>query len=287
MCKSLIPLYNICCACLIWVSIQSILCSGAFGAPPAIRGMMSREEMQPKIDAHVKKWQEMFGPVNFHDELLFDCMVYLHPQAKSSFQDFKDVKLANYITWNHERWRDTLFKDSFRAALEPLTPSKYYVNEGRSEASLLYWELEFSGSAITIQEAQRAFFLLIRPKDFNVENGIEGQWIAQLLFDWVQLKYKTTDEVIKAFRLPDRLKLGEVFTNCARPDVVPIISWENHVIGFVSKQGICLMLFKADGGRADAGFVPDFDWLNKGLLKQDGKTLAHPPALDHKDSGAR
>jgi hypothetical protein len=83
--------------------------------------------------------------------------------------------------------------------------------------------------------------------------------------------------VIKAFRLPEHLKVGEVFTNRDRPEVAPIGSWEDHVIGFVSKQGICLMLFKADGGRAAPGLVPDFDWLNKGLLKEDGKTSAHPP----------
>jgi hypothetical protein len=71
-----------------------------------------------------------------------------------------------------------MFKDSFRAALKQLKPISYYVNEGRTETSLLNWELEFAGSAIAIQENYNVFFLSIKPKDVNVESGIDGQWIA-------------------------------------------------------------------------------------------------------------
>jgi hypothetical protein len=86
----LIPVHNICCAGLIWASVGFLLCGTGFGAPPAQGGggVNNRKEWQPLIDANVKKWQEMFGPINFHDELLYDCMVYLHPQAKVFLSGF-------------------------------------------------------------------------------------------------------------------------------------------------------------------------------------------------------
>jgi hypothetical protein len=256
-----------------------LLCAAVLWFPlsDAVGGETDRKDWQPQIDRAVKKWQEMFGPVNFREETLFESMLYVHPQPKRSFQDFRNEQLSAEVIWGREHWLDRIFKGSFHATLRDLRPSKYYVNEGRTETSLLYLEVEFGDSTVAIEENYNAFFLNIAPKNYNVQSGIGRDQLVRLLSEWIRLKYTSPAEIIKAFRFPERLTLGDVFTNSDRSRVGLINAWEDLVVGFIAKEGICIILFKADGERAQFGFPSDFNWLNRGLFRSDGKTLVDPP----------
>ncbi len=259
--------------------VRCFLCVAVFGFPVSdtVGGELDQKEWQPQIDRIVKKWQEMFGPVNFRDETLFQSLLYVHPRPKQSFRDFRGEQLSREITRDHEHWRDRIFKGPFHAALMDVKPSKYYVNEGRTETSLLFSEVKFGESTVSIQESYNALFVNIAFNDYDVESGIGRDRLAHLLSAWIRLKYNSPEEVMKGFNLPEQLKLGTIFTNRDRPRVAEINAWEDYVVGFVTKHGICLILFKADGQRAQFGFPSDFDWLNRGLFKSDGVTLVDPP----------
>lgn len=234
-------------------------------------------ERQRKIDNIVAKWQGMYGPVDFGEKLLFECMVYLHPQPRTSFRAFGTSNLSRTITRLHQHWLERIFSGRFYESLKDLAPSGYYLNEGRTEASLLLYELVFEGKSVTVIENFNTFFVTVKPKDHISGQDVGKEAIARLLLTWTKLDYISMSEVAEGFRLSENLKFGDVFTNRTQPRISRIGDWKDHIVGFVSKEGICLMLFKADGRRAQLGFPYDFDWLNKGLYKKDGKTLLDPP----------
>lgn len=255
---------------LIIISIYKFLPSAAAEA--------EKNSRNTAINSFVKKWQDIYGTVDFKEQHLFQCMVYLHPQPMKYFKNFSTHKLSSEINWNHNYWMKKIFKGQFYKAVEELKPSKFYLNEGRTEPSLLLYELTFEDYIVKIVENYNLFFLTVDHKDYRSKKGISKQKVAQLLYSWINVPYCSADEVIEKFDLPDRLKEGDVFTNRSQPRIGMIRGWQDYVIGFISKENnICMMLFKAAAGRAQMGFLYDFNWLNKGLYKEDGKTLVGPP----------
>src|SRR5262245_59368249 len=87
----------------------------------------------------VDKWQGIFGDkIDFSDEPLFDCMVYLGPQPISQFQDFGDKKLAGALVDRSSEWMEAFFKPEYRPDVRKSRPSKYYLPQGQ-EPGLLYY----------------------------------------------------------------------------------------------------------------------------------------------------
>lgn len=282
------------------------------------------ETNQQKASRAIAKWQEMFGPIDLSKNDMFNCLISVHPQPKSAFLSFRVEQLSPGIVDHHQNWLVKHFKGPFFTALSNLPPSKYYMNEGRVEPSLLLYELEFSGNSVCIIESYQGFLLWIKPPDFDASVGIAPQFVGQVLFEWINLKkpawgesnapganltvigqglqvdpdrsfweedmenwyrptpdrftvpYASIDEILRTFKLPQRLKMGDVFTNRTRTIVASTRSWHEYVIGFVVKDGLCLLIDKSVE-RTDMDFSYDYNWLNKGLFQADGKTLVDPP----------
>jgi len=229
------------------------------------------------VDSLVEKWQGMYGPVDFAEHHLFQCMLYIHPQPKNAFIVFESQRLSDEIRRNHRHWLDKMFKGSLYECMKNIEPSKFYVNEGRVEPSLLLFELEIDKHTVTIMENYNVFFLIFRPIEYDMKNGMKNQQIAEILLEWIRLPYIAKDDVINGFRLQRHVRIGEQITNRTQPRISIIRDWKDYIIGFVSIQGICVALFKADGARSQLGFPYDFDWLNKGLYEQNGIKLLDPP----------
>lgn len=104
--------------------------------------------------------------------------------------------------------------------------------------------------------------LEVKPKGVDIGRGISATELA---------------EVIAAFTLPPVVPYGHVFSNAGSLSVQHIYGWKDHIVGFISKDVICIMCFKAVEGRAAVGFHYDNEWLNRGLLQADGKTQVAPP----------
>ena len=276
----------------------------------------NHETREQKTLRFVQKWQEVFGPVDFAQEETWDWMIAVHPQPPATFAIFADEKLSENITDHHQLWLQKVLKGKFLATLTNLPPSKFYLNQGRVESSLLYYQLEFENNIVFIQESYKALLLTIKPSGFDPRFGIEGKFLGRILFEWVNLNklrpdppaisprppnasgqvelgsvdvvnpftvpYDSAAELLEAFKLPPQLKVGETFGNSfersAYPPLANLHYWQSYVVGFVGTNGVSLFLFKADRpGDPRIGFPHDFNWLNKGLFRADGKTLVDPP----------
>lgn len=273
-------------------------------------------ENQKRIEKCVTNWQAQFGPVDFNSKERWNWMISVHPQPVSSFKAFDDEILSPGITGDHHTWVRRFFKGTFLNALTNLGPSKYYVNQGRTESSLLYCELEFEGNTISIQESYEAFLMTVKPRAFDASKGIDRATVGRMLFDWVRLNkrqppiratfgvpgsanffsqemdeenpftipYASQAELADSFKLPPQLKVGDTFSNWTNaPENITLYLnyWQAYVVGFVGTNGVSLMLFKAEYAGPRIGRIYDFNWLNKGLFRGDGKTLVDPPKNEH------
>jgi hypothetical protein len=158
-----------------------------------------------------------------------------------------------------------------------LKPSKYYLNRGRNEPSLLRYEFEFEGQPVIMIENFNFFFFIVKPKAFSAEKPVSSQAVSDLISRWIKVRETNQVEVAQKFRLPSQLRVGDVFTNRSHPQLAMIKGGQDHVIGFISKEGICLMVPKAQKGRAAAGFHVDYNWVNRQIFEADGTTrMDHP-----------
>ena len=293
----------------IWTFLQVLaLVLGIILRSPVAFGADTPEN-QKRIEKCVTNWQAQFGPVDFTSKERWNWMISVHPQPVISFKVFDGEILSPSITGDHQAWIQRFFKGSFLNALTNLGPSKYYVNQGRTESSLLYYELEFEGNSISIQESYEAFLMTIKPRGFDAVKGIDRAILGQMLFDWVRLNkrqppppevsflpgsgireaeegnpftipYASPGELLDSLKLPAQLKVGDTFSNWTNaPENITLYLnyWQAYVVGFVGSNGVSLIVFKADYGGPRIGRIYDFNWLNKGLFQADGKTLVDPP----------
>ncbi|HYV28357.1 MAG TPA: hypothetical protein VFA77_12540 [Candidatus Eisenbacteria bacterium] len=259
-------------------------------------------DYQNKIKTRATNWQAQFGPVDFTPKDRWSWMISVHPQPLNSFKAFDREILSSGITGDHQAWIRRIFKGAFLNALTNLGPAKYYVNEGRTECSLLYYELEFDGNRVFIQESYQAFFMTVRPHDFDAMKGIGREVVGRVLFEWVNLNkrrpptpgtigvtdeedpftipYASRTELLDSFNLPPEAKVGDTFsnrTNAPENITFHLKYWPDYVPGFVGTNGISLILFETYDGGPRMGRIYDFNWLNKGLFQADAKTLVDPP----------
>lgn len=279
--------------------------------PPRPR---TAEENQQAGERLRRNWETILGLKDFEQEERKHYLVAARPQPKKAFHRFQQERLSGGIKGHHQHWLWKHFKGPFYAALSNLPPSRYYLNEGRTEPSLLLYELKFEGCVVFISENFSSFFLCVQPPEFNKKEGVDSWWLGKILHEWVRLNqwkppppeppnelpdllgtvrwgsidersleerysvpYGSVDEILRPFKVPARLKLGDWFSNSTSSRARHMGNWLTDVTGFVSRHGICLVLFKRDPTGPRMDFPHDFNWLNKGLFKADGKTLVDPP----------
>lgn len=262
---------------LVLLTITSLVLIFALEATGAAT-TLTQEERQVAFDKLIEKWRGILGPINFgseHDHV-FQWFVGLHPQPTNVFHDFRGEILSNGIEVWHDRWFGEIFKDPLSEKFRATKPSKYYLNEGRTEPGLLYFELIYQETRVTVMEGGAQFLITIFPLANNSGRGFDGLTVAKIITNVINLKYSSAEEVVGAFKLPKKLEPGQVFRNSSEHPGLGS-SWRDNILGFVSKDGVCLMIFKADENRPELGVRNDFDWLNKGLFMEDGKTLVDPP----------
>src|SRR6266508_4932601 len=101
------------------------------------------DQRKQSIEQAVRKWQELFGPVDFGERNLFACMTYLHQQPKEKYAKFQSEILSKEIVTMHDIWVRRMFKGQFLEAVLHSNPSMYFLNGAEGKASLLYYEIAF------------------------------------------------------------------------------------------------------------------------------------------------
>jgi hypothetical protein len=248
---------------------------------PAKGTVEKQQRREEAIRNAISGWQAIFGPVDF-SKPIFDCMIYLHPKPMKDFLPLTDKKLSSRLALEYRVlrrvWTDTFFKGSFRQAVVKIPATKYYLRSakvewGKTESDLLLYEGEYGDESIRIMESSNVCLLTIRPKDYQPNQGIDVNYLSKILFDRVRLAYPTQKELNQAFKLVGPARLGSLFINNHKIDwraIAGIDSWTDCVFLFVGNDGVSLFLFKAQAGRAAAGFPYDLDWLKEKLDEKEG-----------------
>lgn len=225
----------------------------------------------------VAKWTNMFGAVPFAEKHLFTCMHYVRPQPEEAFRPFTTEKMTERYSLQLEHRLGEFFKPVFHTAVRGLKPSKYYLNDGRKEPSLLRYDFELEGCRVVMVENFNVFFLTITPADFSSARPANSQVVAGLIHRWINVRDASQGEAAQKFGLGTQLRLGDVFTNRLQPEPQLMGSGRDHVVGFISKEGICLVVFKAQEERAAAGLPVNYNWVNQQIFEADGTTrMDHP-----------
>jgi hypothetical protein len=218
-----------------------------------------------------EKWQMLFGRVDFSKEPLFNSMAYLHPQPSSYIQIFEDVTLSENIKRQHFFWLNMFLKNGLRDKFQSISPTGYYLNEGREEPSFLFFETAYDGNELSLIENGNLVFLSIKPKAYNPTSGVSQEFLSTFFADHLNLGTKEEGEsVVRELSFPRRMTEGYIFFCRNAGDFLKYRDWRDQIIGFVGKNGVNIILFKTNSeDKTRLGIQYDFDWLNKGLLKGD------------------
>lgn len=224
-----------------------------------------------------QKWQKELGCVDFTKKPLFNCMTYLHPKPESSILPFKGVTLSPKIKQDHSFWLGMFFKDKLLDQLQKLSPTGYYINDGKQESvrgnSFLVFETIYERNKITLIENGRIIFMTIEPNQYIPAVGVTKEFVETLLVNNLNLDKEKGQSVLKEFSFPDRMIEGYTFLSINTGDFLRYRDWRDNIVGFVGKKGIHIMFFKTNPRNPRLGVQLDNGWLNKGLLKEDGKPL--------------
>jgi hypothetical protein len=233
----------------------------------------AKEEKETRAKAAaVKKWKKMFGEsIDFAARGLYECMSYVHPQPDALMVDMDD-----------KRVRGTSIEATTRIYLKPpcrlkkRDPDKYYLRKSDDEPSLLYYEWRKSKYVFRMYQSGNGMLLRIKPKGYDPRKPLTAKALTAVLYDVINMKYPSADKIADAFKLPETLPLGTVFTNAKMVNVYIVGNWEQHVVGFLSKEDICVMCFFSTANRM--AFFFDFypNWLDGDIFEKDGKTPVNP-----------
>lgn len=252
------------------------LCRVATAADLNWSNSLAFTEDQTVINRAVQKWRIQFGTVDFAEQKMFRCMVYLQPQPKAAFTRFTTEVVSKTVQMDYASWARYLFKSPFQEFAIEWKPSRYYLNQGRLETSLLMYEGVFDGYALTMIENYNVLFFTIARTNGTPSLTFSGREVATILTNWLNVTNRI-EQFIHDFSLPDSLLPGQIFTNRKQPEIGLIRDWRDYIIGFQSTEGLCLMIFKSQSPRMSASFPYDFNWLNKGLFQSNKITLVDPP----------
>lgn len=242
--------------------------------------ILTREEY---TNAVVAKWTTMFGSVPFTQKHLYRCIHYVRPQPEAAFRPLTNEILSVPYKLDFRDWIGNLFKPPLHDALKDLKPTSYYLNEGRSEPSLFRYEFELEGYRVTLVENFTTFLLTIRPSGFVTNASLNRSLVSDVLHRWINVRQTSRVDVAQSFKLPLQIRTGDVFTNGEDSEPWRMRSGRDHVVGFLSKEGICLIVFKVQEVRAAMGLPTNYNWVNEQMFEADGTTrMDHPKYFDQR-----
>ena len=135
------------------------------------------------------------------------------------------------------------FKPAYRFDWKKHEPDKYYLRKSEDEPSLLYYEWKTPKYVLRMYESGNGLLIRIKPKDYDPSKPLKAKALAAVLSEVIDLKYPSAEKIVEAFKLPSSLAPGTVFTNAKRVNIKLIGNWQKEVIGFVSKDDICILCF--------------------------------------------
>ena len=222
-----------------------------------------------------QRWQTVCGNINFSDSMLFERIIYLHPQPEEKFTDFQGKMLSKYLEINHSGWIKQFFKGDLLKCLENLVPTGYYLSKSGIEPSLLLYKAQCLQTEVSIQESFNVVLLTVKIDRLEQDKGVTAADVRDILANYTNIGDSEIMNFVGEYELSDTMKEGYIFSNNQGRQIYKISDWRSDVVGFVSPQGISFLLFKVDPDvlKTELGLSYDFNWLNKGLLESDGKTL--------------
>ena len=120
------------------------------------------------------------------------------------------IDFPQIVSAPHSSRSEYFFQRDFHTQLKKTQPSRYYLNEGREEASLLMYELQFKNRSITILESYNMMFLMVKPNGYQANNGVDKMDVLRLLLDWTKIQsdqkhqiVRPESEIIKALEAQD------------------------------------------------------------------------------------
>ena len=235
----------------------------------------------PAIVRLFANWKEQFGPVQFERTEVFTGLRYLHPQPYAKYTLFTDEVLSQEASNHHSLWLTRFSSPRVAPIVQKAKPFAYLMSHDGKTPSLVQYRMEVDHRRIVTVENANVLFLQIQVRQ-EPAGQADGMEVAELLFDWLSIGYQSAKALKEKMSIPDRLRHGDSFTNAPGSRVELIGDWRNTIVGFLAPDALCILLFKADGQRAQHGFPPDCGWLNRNLFRADGKTWVDPP----RDSGA-
>ena len=273
---------------IVIIAITYFLVSGACLADeaPPVDEVARKEWRDTLIHSAVLKWQNIFGPVAFERQPLFDCMLYIHPQPFNEFTPIGDKRLAQGASFNHYHMMGLFFKGTLAKVASSANLTCYFLSkEGTYDLDLLLYEGHKSGLRMRIMESNSACLVVVRPQNYLPDKGIEADDIAKILFDGVELEYPTAEKIKEAYGLKGTAKLGSQFSDehLSVEMAAGLSTWTKCVTVFVGKDGLNIFLFKAFPGRSQIGLSVERNWLKDQLYESDGITCVakQSPAGDN------
>jgi hypothetical protein len=251
-------------------------------------------------------YKQMFGE---HFEymktgyIFFERACSRYPIAPEKMDVFKDMMFAPFTSLSDGMsgllvWKRPYFHKKYWPDPK-LMPSRYFLAKSQLLSDMLYWEWQVDNVKFKALESNEGMLLWIIPNDFDPQKGISSKECAEILLKTTRIDCKDTEELQKKFHLPVILKEGDVFTNInnfeklVNAKVVgeydykefPIPTdpdhWSKQLVGFISKDGICLILvhgrFPMQSIPANPTILDDrHRWLSGRILHKSDKSPVLP-----------
>jgi hypothetical protein len=210
------------------------------------------------------KWKSLFGDVDFNHVVLGDAMVYIGPQPDDSLDTFEGKKLEGWVRDRSQEWLNQFFKRPFHVKLDTIMPKKYYLPR-KKEAGFLRYEWSRRRYHFTVYESYNGYLFNIRNDSIANFPQQSAKQFAALMTGLFNLRSQSEPSVLEEFDLRERIAPGLIFTNVKNVNAGLIRDWQDYLVGFITRDSICIICFKSTGMRAEAGLRYVSDWLGKAI----------------------
>jgi hypothetical protein len=240
-----------------------------------------------------KYYKKMFGE---HFEFKKLCNPTLrracneYPLNPDNMDLFKDMMIAPYTPFIN--WDFVYLAQKYRSDPKTLDPKRYYLAKSSVLSDMLYWEWIVEDIQLRKLESKNGMLLFIKPKDFDVRTGIMGKKCIEILMQVTKISCNDPNELQKQFHFPTILHEGDIFSNIPNfekltndfPLPTDPDQWRKQLVGFISNDGICLILVH---GRFPKQSIPakptildmDTRWLSGRILYKSNKQPVLPRGI--------
>lgn len=248
------------------ISIRVLVCSVVI---LLLTQLAYAQEVSKEYQEQRKKlampWKEMFGEkINFLEKdrrNLFNSMIVAGVWSLEGFKDISNnVRRRQWLRDRSSEWMKVFFKKNYRPRVEPL---KYYLQKG-SEHSTLYYQWKAEKYQFTMFETVAGIMLEITDQKGKAIRPNQDEF-SKLMESILNINDKKND-IAKQFQLDGKINEGHVFTNLPNLKSPNYSDWKKSIIVFGSKRGLCILLLKANPGRASVNLPENPDWLTEGLV---------------------